>query len=205
MTDVLTGGVKAFPTLDFTATSLERAEAERRHQIAVEDHSAAVDGRRKSIRDELDERTEMVGRRTSEEMLRQLSDAGMSWRDVARVVDVTVPAVQKWRKGGDIAGPNRLRLARLVAVLELLGDHLVPESVSWLEMPVRHDVSLSRMDLLAEGRHDLVIELVSDEATSRAPEAVLDAFDPAWRDSLTDRAFEAYEAGDGRMSVRPKR
>jgi hypothetical protein len=129
----------------------------------------------------------------------------MSWRDVARVLGVSVPAVQKWRKGGEITGVNRYNLARLAAVLDLIADHLVLEAVSWLEMPIRHDVSLTRMDLLASNRHDLVLELVSDEASSTTPVAVLDAYDPAWRENLVDRAFEAFEAGDGRMSVRPKR
>jgi transcriptional regulator with XRE-family HTH domain len=190
VTDVLTGGRTGFPELDRTKSSLERRiEAERQLQIAVDDHSVAVDQRRESIREELEDRTVQRTNTAQAGLLAQISDSGMSWRDVARVLGVSVPAVQKWRKGGEITGVNRYNLARLAAVLDLIADHLV----------------LTRMDLLASNRHDLVLELVSDEASSTTPVAVLDAYDPAWRENLVDRAFEAFEAGDGRMSVRPKR
>lgn len=34
-------------------------------------------------------------------MLSDLAELGFAWRDIARLVKVSVPAVQKWRKGGE--------------------------------------------------------------------------------------------------------
>ncbi|MCL2468353.1 MAG: helix-turn-helix transcriptional regulator [Micrococcales bacterium] len=137
-------------------------------------------------------------------MLDTLADLGMAWRDVARLTGVSVPAVQKWRQGGDLRGESRLRLARVVALLDALGTYFISDAVSWLEMPVMAGVALSRMDLFASGRTDLLLILASDDETT-APTTVLDEYEPTWRFTLVDDNWEAFQAADGHTSVRPTR
>jgi len=138
-------------------------------------------------------------------LLGKLSDAGMAWRDVARLVGVSVAAVQKWRRGEGITGANRLKLAGIVAVLQCLHEEMINEPVSWLEMPVHAGVALTSVDLMAAGRYDLVLELADGEhSPAETTIAVLDEFDPHWRDTRVDETFEVFVADDGIPSIRPR-
>lgn len=128
----------------------------------------------------------------------------MAWRDVARLLRVSVPAVQKWRRGEGMSGANRLRLARVVAALDMLKQYLISEPVSWLEMPIKEGVALTRLDLLVGNRFDLALELVSDGDEPIVVDPILDEFDPTWRESRVDTAFELFVADDGVVSIRPR-
>lgn len=130
----------------------------------------------------------------------------MAWRDVARLVNVSVPAVQKWRRGDGMTGENRFRLAGVLALLVCLENKMVNQPVSWLEMPVLRDVSVSAMDLIAADRYDLVLELAADVTADEGQRIqALDEFDPAWRATRVDEKFEVFEAEDGILSIRPRR
>src|SRR5262249_61234902 len=52
-------------------------------------------------------RTVSRGRAGMLEMLDELADLGLAWRDIARLIDVSVPAVQKWRRGAGAPGERR--------------------------------------------------------------------------------------------------
>lgn len=132
-------------------------------------------------------------------LLGQLADLGFAWRDVARLVQVSVPAVQKWRKGGKASGDSRQRLASLLAACELITNHyLVEEIASWFEMPLSSAAPVTPVDLYAVDRADLVFELASGQSD---PEALLTEFDPGWRERYRSD-FEVFEAGDGKRSIR---
>jgi transcriptional regulator with XRE-family HTH domain len=137
-------------------------------------------------------------------LLTRLSDHGLSWTDIARIVGVSVPAVQKWRRGAGITGENRLRLARLAALLEILERYLIAEPCSWLEMPVITGVSVSGMDLLEADRYDLVLELARGEVAPGDRSSILDEFASDWRESRVDDAFEIVTANDGRLSIQAR-
>ncbi|MGO1177876.1 MAG: hypothetical protein ACTIME_15300 [Cellulosimicrobium funkei] len=129
----------------------------------------------------------------------------MAWRDVARLVGVSVPAVQKWRRGAGMTGENRLRLAGVVALLRCLERKMINAPVSWLEMPVLSDVSVTAMDMLAVDRVDLVLELATDDPIlGHDRTRVLDEFEPRWRETRVDDKFEVFEASDGLLSIRPR-
>jgi len=204
--EVVTGGIVPFQQLDRTKTSRElRGEAEVLHRQVLDLSGDTASLRRSSMVHELDAVAEEASRESPEVLLNRLAEAGMAWRDVARLVGVTVPAVQKWRRGGSITGANRLKLARIVGLLDVLKRNFVAEGVSWLEMPVKQGVCLSRLDLFANGSEDLVLELISDDGNEKAVDGILDRFNPRWRTTLVDDAFEAFVGGDGNMSVRPRR
>jgi len=72
-------------------------------------------------------------------LLDELAAMGFAWRDVARLVGVSVPAVQKWRRGEGATGENRARLASLLAACDLIAAHYLVEDlatedcVAWLQ------------------------------------------------------------------------
>jgi len=104
-----------------------------------------------------------------------------------------------------MSAANRFKVAKVVALLELLEEGLIIEPVSWLEMPLKEGVELTAMDLLFAGRYDLVLEFADDsfdDPSARIPvEKVLDEFDPDWRSSRVDHVFESVRAGDGSISI----
>lgn len=203
--DVATGGLLPFEHFSIprtqSASLVALSKDVHRDVRALHFGSAAV--RRSVLVADLDDRQQAVAAAEPAKLLRTLVDAGMSWRDVARLVQVSVPAVQKWRRGGDITGANRLRLARVVALLDVLSANAIAEQVSWLEMPVKNGVSISRMDMLADGRFDLVLELVSDDHTTVPVDGVLDEFEPSWRTSRVDSHFETFVDAEGVVAIRP--
>ncbi|MDR1442185.1 MAG: helix-turn-helix domain-containing protein [Bifidobacteriaceae bacterium] len=134
-------------------------------------------------------------------MLSELADLGFSWREIARLVHVSVPAVQKWRKGEKASGESRQRLASLLAACDLImGHYLVEEIASWFEMPLSSAAPVTPIDLYSADRADLVFEFGSSHVD---PEALLAQFDPGWRDRYRSD-FEVFEAGDGNRSLRTK-
>ncbi|UPL10343.1 hypothetical protein [Microbacterium sufflavum] len=153
--------------------------------------------------DDLEARQQEAAARDGGELLADLGNSGLAWRDVARLAGVTVPAVQKWRRGEGMSGARRLALARIVALLNILGEHFISDPASWLEMPVKEGVAVSRLELLIQGRFDLVLLLIAD-GTAPAVEIdrVLDEYDPDWRSSLVDDQFESFLASDGVVSIR---
>lgn len=134
-------------------------------------------------------------------MLSELADLGFAWRDIARLVGVSVPAVQKWRKGERASGDSRMRIASLLAACDLIVDHyVVDEIASWFEMPLSSSVPVTPIALYAANRADLVFEFASGHTD---PEALLSEFDPHWRERYRSD-FEVFEASDGNRSIRMK-
>lgn len=134
-------------------------------------------------------------------MLVDLADLGFAWRDIARLVGVSVPAVQKWRKGERASGDSRKKLASLLAACDLITDHyMVEEIASWFEMPLSSSAPITPIDLYASERADLVFEFASGHAD---PEALLTQFEPDWRERYRSE-FEVFEASDGSRSIRMK-
>ena len=134
-------------------------------------------------------------------MLKELADLGFAWRDIARMVGVSVPAVQKWRKGEKASGDSRSRLASLLAACDLIaGRYLIDEIASWFEMPLSSSAPVTPIVLYAANRADLVFEFASGHVD---PEALLSEFDPDWRERYRSD-FEVFEAGDGNRSIRMK-
>lgn len=174
------------------------------YRQATELQGRAGDTRRAAHLVELDAKMSERARTAPVEALEQLSEYGFAWRDIARVIGVSVPAITKWRKGAGITGENRLKIARILGLVDMLEDRLIGDPASWLEMPVVEGVGLSMMDLLERSRYDLVIALASTHTGDGTVESVLNEVDPEWRDNLVDNAFESYIADDGVISIRLK-
>lgn len=147
---------------------------------------------------QLQARTDEAAKRSVIDLLAELADLGLSWRDIARLVGVSVPALRKWRHGDPASGQNRRAVAQLLAFIDVLrSDHLVQDVASWLEMPLA-DSGLTGLDVYAAGRHDLLITLAALHLSS---EEVLDQFDASWRDRRESQ-FEIFTADDGQPAIK---
>ena len=156
---------------------------------------------RRSFDLEWRKKTVEMGKKSVRTLLDELSGLGFSWRDIARMVHVSVPAVRKWRQGGTASGDNRRSLAGLLAACDLIMNHFqVDEIASWFEMPLP-GVPVTPIDLYAADRTDLVFDYASEQAD---PERLMDEFDPGWRERYRS-AFEVVTVSDGIFSIRPKR
>lgn len=134
-------------------------------------------------------------------MLGELGDMGFAWRDLARMVGVSVPAMQKWRRGEKASGDSRQKVASLLAACVLIREnYMVEEIASWFEMPLVKDVPVTPIDLYAEDRADLVFAFASGQED---PEVLLTQHDPGWRERYISD-FEVFSAEDGHRSVRLK-
>lgn len=134
-------------------------------------------------------------------LLGDLALLGFAWRDLARLIGVSVPAIQKWRRGEGASGENRQRLASLLAGCDLIRDHyLVSEITSWFEMPIVEGIPVTSIDLWATGNQHLVFEYASGHVD---PESALTAFDEEWREHYRSD-FETFVGDDGKRSIRVK-
>lgn len=134
------------------------------------------------------------------DLLTELSDLGFSWRDLSRVVGVSVPALRKWRHGESATGENRLRVARVAAFCDIVRDqYLIDEPASWLETPIHLDAPVNGFDFLAADRFDLAFRLAGDHDAD--PESILAEFEPQWRQRFST-GLEVFVADDGTPGLR---
>jgi len=130
---------------------------------------------------------------------------GFSWRDIARMSSVSVPAIRKWRNGGSATAKNRKRVAEIVALCEIARvQYLIDDTAGWLETPLRSEAPVTALDLVAAQRFDLVLQLASDWVSEpdnvADPEKVLDEFDPEWRQRYAS-TVKVFTAPDGLPGV----
>lgn len=135
-------------------------------------------------------------------MLEELGELGFSWRDVARLVGVSVPGLQKWRRGEKASGESRAKVAALLAACDLIREHYMVDDVAqWFEVPLLYKTCpLTPIDLYAGENAELIFEFAAGHTD---PEQILDAFEPNWRERYRSD-FETYRSGDGNLSIRPK-
>lgn len=171
-----------------------------RRQVKVL-HEDAGELHQRSQFAEWNARTSERGREAVTDLLRELSLLGFAWRDVARLVGVTVPALQKWRRGERVTGVNRRKVAGLVAACDLVSEiYGIQDVASWFEMPIVTQAPVTPIDLWQAQRTDLVFEHACGQAD---PEQILTEFNTEWRERYRSD-FEVFRASDDRLSVRPK-
>jgi transcriptional regulator with XRE-family HTH domain len=139
---------------------------------------------------------------TSTQLLDDLSDLGFAWRHIAMMIGVSVPAVQKWRRGENMATENFERLALLLSICDLIHDSFfVSDPAAWFEVRILPEVPLRPMDLFAAHQDALLLDWAG--GNEKEAERLLDKADPQWRQHYaTD--FEVYEADDGDLALRLK-
>ena len=153
-----------------------------------------------SLEEELRSRAVRHAREQLPTLLERLSTLGFSWRDIAKLAGVSVPAVRKWRQGESATGDNRQRVARIVALCEIAAQRFhIADVAGWLETPLHPDAPLNGLDLMASERFDLVLALAHEQPGD--PERVLDEFEPDWRARYRSDV-EVFTASDGMPALR---
>ena len=151
-----------------------------------------------TLRRQLDTRTSEEAKKAPVDLLSELSDLGFAWAAMARLIGVSVPAIRKWRQGEPVSGINRKKLARLVAVVDILRNrHYIFDVASWLETPLADSI-FTGVDVLAAGYEADLMEYVTGHMTEVE---LLDHAISDWREALDER-FEVYRAGDGELAIR---
>lgn len=169
------------------------------HDVAETDRRAR-DFHQEMLQQQLDYRARRLAKAGMGGLLNELAECGFAWRDIAALAGVSVPAVRRWRQGETPTGEHLLDVARIVALVETLrDDHLVSDVASWMEMPLAQGAPLTAIDLAAAGRLPDIVDVAASHSTG---EAVLDLWQPGWRDKFRSE-YEVFEAADGQPGIRP--
>ena len=151
-----------------------------------------------ALTSELNIRTQEMVKCSPLSMLEQLGEKGFSWRAVAQLVNVTVPALQKWRKGDGISGDNRRRIASLLAGIDMIASQFTVEEIdSWFETPIVDGLPITPITIWSSGSHIELLKYASGELTS---DSLLDSYSPSWR-TAWETPFVAIRSEDGHISL----
>ena len=162
-------------------------------------HKSVEDGRRHVRLRDLDNRTADKSRSDAEQLLEELAiDRGLSWSEIARLCEVSVSAVRKWRAGESISPDRRRALARLAAFLELLEDvGPVGEPAGWMNMRLSEHHTVTAADLYLQGRAEDLLEQTQGHLSIND---LLDRWDSDWR-ATTRSEWVVADGPDGQRSL----
>lgn len=198
-----TAGNSVAPTLvpaaTRTAVALLTEDANNtRHRVKMLSVEAG-DAHRRVYQHEWSVLTQQRQAQNPVELLNELAEDGFAWRDIARLVGVSVPAVQKWRRGDRLSGDNRHKLASLLAARDFIASHYyVDDIASWFEMRIIDAAPVTPIDLWTTGQQLLFFEYVTRHLT---PEETMNRFDPEWRERYSSD-FETFRDNDGIIGLR---
>ncbi len=185
-------------TIEERARDLAEQAGHLRNRTALVSDDVA-DVHHRALHVQLETRINQLVTRNPVELLDELADFGFGWRDIARMVGVSVPALRRWRNGELPTGENRRAIARLLAFVQIIkDDHLVFGPASWMEVPITDGVPTSRIDLYAIGHLDVVFDLATGNCS---PEEALDIIEPGWRGRERSE-WEVATADDGQPYIR---
>ena len=171
-------------------------------QKANEHHENAVVHHQSKYLEEWQVRVKKHTERSHEEMLLSLWESGLSWRDIARLLKVSIAAVQKWRAGEKMSPKNFARLRDFMAAYDTVAAHKPDVDIaSWLDVPLISEVPVTLRTLWTEGDPETFFEYALGDLK---PEAALDSFDPEWRQRYRNDGFETFTAVDGQLSIRTR-
>jgi hypothetical protein len=205
--DVLEPGPTPTQTSAVTETDRARQRSELSgviRTLATAVSEAATDMHQGDYMVEHRVRTSELAGAGSKVLLNVLSEFGFAWRDIARMNGVSVPAIQKWRRGEGLTGENARKLASLVAGCEIIQkfNPVITDVATWFEAPIVDEAPVTPIDLWSTANQQLVFEHARVDVSSKVdPYDTLDAFDPNWRETYRSD-FETFRAGDGEMSIR---
>jgi hypothetical protein len=185
-------------TIEELARDLTERAGSLRNQTAITTDDAA-DAHHLAFRLQLDTRTAELVKRDPVQLLDELAGLGFAWRDIARMIGVSVPALRRWRLGEKPSGDNRRAIAELLAFAHIITDQVF-DPASWMEVPVTGAAPTTAIDLYAAGHLNVAFDLATDNCT---PEAALDIAEPGWRDQYRSD-WEVATAEDGQPYIKPK-
>jgi hypothetical protein len=150
----------------------------------------------------LQERSSVKDKKGVASLLEALAKTGVGWAMLSRMLNVSLPAIRKWRQGQGASPENRKALAELAALIDMLDEQfMVEDPASWLEIPLA-GTTTSLVDVYAAGRADLILDYAGRWIATA--EQLMYALDPQWRVRASSKEFETYIAADGQPAIRRK-
>jgi hypothetical protein len=136
--------------------------------------------------------------RSVPEMLHALSAGfGATWVDSARLLQVSVPALRKWRKAGGATARNTEQLASLVAFLSVLKELHVADPAMWLNVPFVAGYTACPRHFYTRASAPALLSIAFQSAPA---EEFLDEVSPAWREDFRSKFRTALQA-DGSLAI----
>lgn len=132
------------------------------------------------------------------ELLQALSvDYGLSWVDISRMLNVSVPAIRKWRNSGSISPSSISKLADLRAFMEGLSTLGGIESpANWLHIPPIEGYTLIPRDLYETEASAAILDYACGNVTA---DVLFDELRNDWRNTYKSlyesRIFDDGEVG----------
>lgn len=158
----------------------------------------ATQVRHNSYSKRLSQLSQQYRARDGKELVQLLaSDYGLSWVDLARMLDVSVPAIRKWRLSGNVSPEKAGRLADLAAFANLLAENGVRPS-SWLSTPLVSGFTVAPKHLYSQGEPGALVDVAL--ATGSAVD-LLDRVDPGWRVKYDARGYQVSRFDDGTYGI----
>lgn len=192
------GSAQRTLTIEERARALTEGAGHLRNVTAIVTDDVA-DVHHRGFHLQLDTRVARLATQEPVKLLDQLADMGFAWRDIARMIRVSVPALRRWRSGERPTGDNRRAIAQLLAFVQIITDQ-VYEPASWMEMQISSAAPITALDLYADGHLHVIFDLATGNTT---PEAALDSVQPDWRDRFRSD-WEVAVADDGEPYIRLK-
>jgi hypothetical protein len=187
---------------DETSYALIDAHWRQQRQLLVRTSENVAAAHREHYAERVADATEVNRRRGVLDLLGDLSGTyGVPWSDIASMLEISVPALRKWRHNSGITPENHHKLATLVAFFGVLGE-LVASPASWMAMRLVEGYNVTASDVYSSVAAGRLLDLAAGNPGASA-DAVLDALEPTWRDKWISR-YEVFEAEDGEMSMRPR-
>ena len=162
----------------------ERAEA-MTHYVVTSDHGTST--------------VKAWSEQPSKDILQFLAtNYGFAWADIAKMLNVSVPAIRKWRMHGGVSPDNHHKLAELAAFVQVLvATAQVHSPANWLLLRLVPGYTVISRDLYSSENAPLIVDYACENI---AAEMMLDELVPDWR--LTHRAeYEARQFDDGTMGL----
>lgn len=151
---------------------------------------------------ELKSRTRDLIKKPTKELLRRLTvEFGMSWSGIAFAIGISVQSIRKWRQGASISNDNKMALAKVVAVLDILNEEQIEDPASWFELPILEGYSPRHLDLLPGKQYGPLLELAY---SYREPQEVLHSINPNWEIEFR-LEHEVFIAEDGLPAIRRRK
>lgn len=171
----------------------------REKRVENEQERRALEAKhRESFAIWLEKATTDYKRMTLPDILADLSKKwGASWADIARMAEVSVPALRKWRTDGGATPIKKVRLAGIAGFMSVLSELGIAEPADWINEPIKDGYTVTPRHLYSPANAVTLLDLAGSSSTA---DQVLNALSPNWRTEFAT-SFEVATLPNGDKAI----
>lgn len=165
----------------FKSTSEQTIDSQwRERRVENEQERRALEAKhRDSYAAWLENATAAYKRMELSDILVDLSQKwGTSWADIARMAEVSVPALRKWRTAGGATPIKKVRLAGIAGFMQVLDELGISEPADWINEPIKDGYTVTPRHLYSPTNASTLLDLAGGSSTA---DMVLNVLAPEWR------------------------